>query len=105
MTSLAFRLHKLFNEQNRFTFPFKDREKEIPRNGIYVIFEKGETFNDIDRIVRVGTHTGEKQLRSRLNQHFVTENKNRSISVSYTHLDVYKRQKSIWWIRAPEQSV
>ncbi|MFN3852118.1 MAG: hypothetical protein ACK4NY_21970 [Spirosomataceae bacterium] len=79
MTSLAFRLHKLFNEQNRFTFPFKDREKEIPRNGIYVIFEKGETFNDIDRIVRVGTHTGEKQLRSRLNQHFVKENKNRSI--------------------------
>lgn len=79
MTSLTFRLHKLFNEQNRFTFPFKDREKEIPRNGIYVIFEKGETFNDIDRIVRVGTHTGEKQLRSRLNQHFVKENKNRSI--------------------------
>ena len=79
MTSLTFRLHKLFNEQNRFTFPFKDREKEIPRNGIYVIFEKGEIFNDIDRIVRVGTHTGEKQLRSRLNQHFVKENKNRSI--------------------------
>jgi hypothetical protein len=79
MPSLTFRLHKLFNEQNRFTFPFKDREKEIPRNGIYVIFEKGETFNDIDRIVRVGTHTGEKQLRSRLNQHFVKENKNRSI--------------------------
>lgn len=79
MISLTFRLHKLFNEQNRFTFPFKDREKEIPRNGIYVIFEKGETFNGIDRIVRVGTHTGEKQLRSRLNQHFVKENKNRSI--------------------------
>jgi hypothetical protein len=79
MTSLTFRLHKLFNEQNRFTFPFKDREKEIPRNGIYVIFEKGEKFNNIDRIVRVGTHTGEKQLPSRLNQHFVKENKNRSI--------------------------
>lgn len=79
MTTLTFRLHKLFNEQNRFTFPFKDKENEIPRNGIYVIFEKGETFNDIDRIVRVGTHTGEKQLRSRLNQHFVKENKNRSI--------------------------
>ncbi|MCK9561641.1 MAG: hypothetical protein M0R02_02855 [Bacteroidales bacterium] len=44
-----------------------------------MIFEKGETFNDIDRIVRVGTHTGENQLRSRLNQHFVKKNKNRSI--------------------------
>lgn len=77
--TLTFRLHKLFNEQNRFSFPFKDKESEIPRNGIYVIFEKGEIFNDIDRIVRVGTHTGEKQLRSRLKQHFVKENKNRSI--------------------------
>jgi hypothetical protein len=79
MKSLTFKLHKLFNEQNRFSFPFKQRESEIPDNGIYVIFQKGEKFNDFDRIVRVGTHTGEKQLRSRLNQHFVKENKNRSI--------------------------
>ena len=33
----------------------------------------------MDRIVRIGTHTGENQLRSRLMQHFVKENKNRSI--------------------------
>ncbi len=75
--TMTYKLHKLFNEQNRYLFPFKD--KEIPQNGIYLIFEKGEKFNDIDRIVRVGTHTGENQLRSRLNQHFVKENKNRSI--------------------------
>ena len=79
MTTLTFRIHKLFNEQKRFTFPFKQREKEIPQNGIYIIFENEEVFHDIDRIVRVGTHTGDKQLRSRLNQHFVMENKNRSI--------------------------
>ena len=79
MISLTVRLHKLFNEQTRFTFPFKQKENEIPKNGIYIIFENGETFNDINRIVRVGTHTGDKQLRSRLNQHFVKENKNRSI--------------------------
>lgn len=79
MTTITFRLHKLFNEQNRFTFPFKHREKEIPENGIYIIFEKGEVYDNFDRIVRVGTHTGDKQLRSRLNQHFVKENKNRSI--------------------------
>lgn len=29
--------------------------------------------------MRVGTHTGENQLRSRLKQHFVKENKDRSI--------------------------
>jgi len=79
MTSLTFKLHLLFNEQKRFAFPFKHRENEIPNNGIYIVFENGEKFGDLDRIVRVGTHTGDKQLRSRLNQHFVMENKNRSI--------------------------
>lgn len=72
-------LHKIFNRLNRYSFPFKDKEKDIPENGIYIIFEKGELFDSFDRIVRVGTHTGDKQLRSRLNQHFVKENKNRSI--------------------------
>lgn len=72
-------LHKIFNGLNRYSFPFKDKEKEIPENGIYIIFEKGELFDSFDRIVRVGTHTGDKQLRSRLKQHFVKENKNRSI--------------------------
>lgn len=79
ITSLTFKLHLLFNEQKRFAFPFKHRENEIPNNGIYIVFENGEKFGDLDRIVRVGTHTGDKQLRSRLNQHFVMENKNRSI--------------------------
>jgi hypothetical protein len=79
MTSLTSRLHILFNEQKRFLFPFKDQENKMPKNGIYIIFENGEKYGDLDRIVRIGTHTGEKQLRSRLNQHFIKENKNRSI--------------------------
>ncbi len=72
-------LHKLFNERRRFSFPFDLFKKEIPKNGIYILFEKGEKFGDYDRIVRVGTHTGKNQLHSRLKQHFVKENKNRSI--------------------------
>ena len=79
MESLAVRLHQLFNQQKRFSFPFQDKKKEIPSNGIYIIFEKGETFHNMDRIIRVGTHTGDNQLFSRLNQHFLKENKNRSI--------------------------
>lgn len=79
MTTLTYHLHKLFNEQKRYTFPFKEHEREIPRNGIYIIFENGEAYSDFDRIVRVGTHTGNNQLRSRLKEHFVKENKNRSI--------------------------
>ena len=42
-------------------------------------FEKGEKHNGLDRIVRVGTDTGENNLKKRLIEHFITENKNRSI--------------------------
>lgn len=70
-------LHKLFNNLPRFYFPF-DKTK-IPLNGIYVLFENGETSHGLDRIVRIGTHTGADQLRSRLRQHYILENKDRSI--------------------------
>ena len=70
-------LHKLFNNLPRFYFPF-DKTK-IPLNGIYILFENGEIGHGLDRIVRIGTHTGANQLRSRLNQHFLLENKDRSI--------------------------
>ncbi|WP_261789077.1 hypothetical protein [Methanosarcina siciliae] len=43
------------------------------------MFEKGETAHGMDRVVRIGTHTGKNQLRSRLKQHFIKENKDRSI--------------------------
>lgn len=51
----------------------------IPRNGIYLVFERGEKGHERDRIVRIGTHTGDNQLPSRLKQHFIRENKDRSI--------------------------
>lgn len=35
MKSIASRLHILFNEQKRFSFPFKQQTNEIPENGIY----------------------------------------------------------------------
>lgn len=72
-------LHKIFNGLERFTYPFENRLNEIPDNGIYVKFEKGESYNNLDRIVRIGTDTGENNLKKRLIEHFVTENKNRSI--------------------------
>ncbi len=70
-------IHKLANELQRHYFPFD--ESLIPKNGIYVIFQKGETGHYQDRIVRVGAHTGKDQLCSRLKQHFLTQNKDRSI--------------------------
>jgi len=77
VSEVCHRLHSLFNSLPRHRFPFD--ELAIPRNGIYILFEKGEYAHGADRIVRVGTHTGENQLRSRLKQHFVNENKDRSI--------------------------
>jgi hypothetical protein len=70
-------LHQIFNSLEPFNFPYDT--SRISENGIYVLFEFGEVAHQGKRIVRVGTHTGENQLRSRLNQHFIYENKDRSI--------------------------
>ena len=77
MSDMCARLHHQFQQQPVFSFPFDD--SAIPLNGIYVLFEAGETAHGTNRIVRVGTHTGNNQLRSRLKQHFVNEKKDRSI--------------------------
>lgn len=52
---------------------------EIPKNGIYLVFEKGESAHGGDRIVRVGTHTGNDRLAKRLHEHLFKPNKARSI--------------------------
>ncbi len=71
------RLHQIFNNSENFTFPF-DKIK-IPKNGIYILFENFEKAHNKKRIVRIGTHTGKDQLPFRLCQHFLNENKDRSI--------------------------
>jgi len=70
-------IHQWFNSIHKLKFPFN--EKDIPFNGIYVLFEKREFAHGTNRIVRVGTHMGDNQLRFRLIQHFIKENKDRSI--------------------------
>lgn len=70
-------VHNLTLGLKRYRFPFD--VSEIPSNGIYILFQKDERGHEQDRIVRIGTHTGENQLRSRLKQHFLNENKDRSI--------------------------
>lgn len=77
MSNICNSLHRIFSEMERFTFPFDT--KKIHLNGIYILFEHDEKSHGVDRIVRIGTHTGENQLRSRLQQHFLRENKDRSI--------------------------
>ncbi|MBN1624201.1 MAG: hypothetical protein JW903_07515, partial [Clostridia bacterium] len=69
--------HRLFNQAREYTWDMID---EIPySNGVYVIFEKSEQFRGYKRITRVGTHRGDGNLKSRLQTHFVREDKNWSI--------------------------
>jgi hypothetical protein len=69
-------------------------------NGIYIVYETGEFYHSMDRIVRVGTHTSPNRLKRRLTDHFVRENHNSSIfrknigkAILNAHHDPYL---SIW---------
>lgn len=76
-SSLCVRLHTLFNSLPRYNW---ERISDISfSNGIYIVFEKGETYHGMDRIVRVGTHTSDGRLINRLRDHFVKENHDGSI--------------------------
>lgn len=77
MSEQCKKLHEIFNNMEKHSFPFD--ENKIPKNGIYILFEKGELSHEMSRIVRIGTHIGSNQLPSRLKQHFIMENKDRSI--------------------------
>ena len=77
MIAICTELHHLCRDLRRFRFPFS--ADKIPMNGIYLLFEAGETGHGAGRIVRVGSHTGDNNLPSRLREHFVIENKDRSI--------------------------
>ena len=74
-------IHKFFNDQVCFTFPYKQKliEKFTGKNGLYVLFEKGETFYEYKRIVRIGSHDGNDRLVSRLGDHFLKEKQRDSI--------------------------
>lgn len=70
-------LHKILNSSRRYDYTNID---SIPfTNGIYVMFERGEKYNGIDRVVRVGTHIEDGGLIDRIREHYILENKNRSI--------------------------
>jgi len=73
---LCSRVHQAIRCRPLYEFPAAD--KGVPKNGIYFLFEKGETGHAGRRIVRVGSHTGQRNLAHRLVEH-TTANKDRSI--------------------------
>ncbi len=69
-------LHEVLRHLVRHPFPTPD--KGIPVNGLYFMFETGETGHEGERVVRIGSHTGNGNLGARLREH-ITQNKDRSI--------------------------
>lgn len=70
-------LHLEISKLPRFRYGFS--LEDIPANGLYFLFEEGELAHGAERIVRVGTHTGQNNLPKRLKEHLYTPNKDRSV--------------------------
>ena len=77
MSDICNNVHNIFQNLKRYKFPFIG--EELPKNGIYILFENNELAHNGERIVRIGTHTGNDNLVKRLKEHFMKENKDRSI--------------------------
>src|ERR1035437_2198440 len=69
-------LHLIVRGLKRHRFPVDI--SQIPKNGLYFIFESGEAGHAGNRIVRIGSHTGNANLAARLREH-TTPKKDRSI--------------------------
>lgn len=70
-------LHHIFNSLPKHSFPL--HKNNLPSNGIYILFEHAEKFNQFDRIVRIGTHTGNGRFVTRLKDHFEKDKQRNSI--------------------------
>lgn len=71
------KLHLLFNDLKKFSYPYN--ETRISKNGIYILFESGEYFKGLNRVVRIGSHTGNNRLLSRINEHYIKNDHRDSI--------------------------
>jgi hypothetical protein len=77
MSEACRRIHERANNSRRFSFPLG--AGPVPSDGIYLVFEEGQRAHGGERIVMVGTHRGVGRLPGRLAEHYVNENKDRSI--------------------------
>jgi len=77
MTENCAHLHEVVRKLPRLKAGFDPAD--IPKNGIYFLFETGEFSHAGERIVRVGTHTGQNNLSARLMEHLYAKNKDRSV--------------------------
>jgi hypothetical protein len=84
------RLHQLFNGMELHRFERSDIQRLGFDNGVYIVFEEGEKAHGGNRIVRVGTTTGNKTiLADRLLEHY--EDEGRSIFRNHIALCLLKK--------------
>jgi hypothetical protein len=76
MTEACQHLHNVLSRLPRLK---REDLAQVPKNGIYVLFEAGEEAHGGERIVRVGTHRGQDNLPDRMREHLYKRNKDRSI--------------------------
>ena len=70
-------LHRLLERLPRYEWQDID---DIPfEDGVYIIYERGETYHGYARVVHVGAHTSPGRLKQRLMDHFQREDRNASI--------------------------
>jgi len=69
-------LHRLFERLPRYEW--RDIDAIPFENGIAIVYERGETYRGLARVVRVDAHTAPGQLKQRLMDHFDRENRNAS---------------------------
>lgn len=69
MVTEVYKLFLNLPKHNHYT-----AKRDLPANGIYVFYEKGETCllngRETDRIVRIGTHKSDGRFPSRIRQHY-----------------------------------
>ena len=83
-------LHQIFNNAERQN---KIDPSKIPTNGIYIFFQVGEESHQGDRIVRIGTHTKDGNLRARLENHLRGKNKDGSIFMKHLGRALLNKRK------------
>jgi hypothetical protein len=64
------KLHLWSNGLKRYKFSEISKLQAV-KNGIYLVFEEGEKYGALDRIVRVGSHPVQNRFYNRLTDHFL----------------------------------
>ena len=74
MSELCKWLHEQLDQLSMITHPFN--LEDLPQNGIYFFYEEAEVWghgSDEPRIVRIGSHRGQGNLRSRISETYLLD--------------------------------